>query len=155
MTSSQHVYEVRPCNDWRGVDLIGDRLPLTSSQDVYEVRPRKDRRGVDLIGDRLPLGLLWFEGPDAIEDAVSYARSFSHPHTATIRVLDESGMLAVTLELADDFSRAIHISARPPRSCLNSSKSNWSRQNLCRNAQQSAQWCQRLRSVPSFLLAAR
>jgi hypothetical protein len=96
---------------------------MTSSQHVYEVRPRKDRRGVDLIGDRLPLGLLWFEGPDAIEDAVSYARSFSHPHTATIRVLDGSGLLAVTLELADDFSRAIHISARPPRSCLNSLKS--------------------------------
>jgi len=27
---------------------------LTSSQHVYEVRPRKDKRGVDLISDALP-----------------------------------------------------------------------------------------------------
>ena len=77
----------------------------SSSQHVYEIRPRKDRRGIDLIGERLPLGVLWFEGPDAIEDAVNYARSFSYSHPVIIRVLDESGTLAVTLELADDFSR--------------------------------------------------
>jgi hypothetical protein len=28
--------------------------PMTSSQHVYEVRPRKDHRGVDLISDVLP-----------------------------------------------------------------------------------------------------
>jgi hypothetical protein len=61
----------------------------------YEIRPRKDRRGIDLIGERLPLGVLWFEGPDAIENAVNYARSFSYPHPAIIRVLNESGTLAV------------------------------------------------------------
>ena len=27
---------------------------MTSSQHVYEVRPRKDQRGVDLISDALP-----------------------------------------------------------------------------------------------------
>src|SRR6266550_5995884 len=48
---------------------------MSSSQHVYEIRPRKDRRGFDLIGDRLPLGLLWFEGPDAFGDAVSYANT--------------------------------------------------------------------------------
>ena len=78
---------------------------MSSSQHVYEVRPRKDRRGIDLIGERLPLGVLWFEGPDAIKDAINYARFFSYSHPAIIRVLDESGTLAVTLELADDFSR--------------------------------------------------
>src|SRR5262245_2105789 len=77
---------------------------MSSSQHVYEIRARKDRRGIDLIGERLPLSALRFEGPDAIEDAVNYARSFSYPHPAIIRVLNESGMLAVTLELADDFS---------------------------------------------------
>ena len=30
--------------------------PMTSSQHVYEVRPRKDHRGVDLISDALPFG---------------------------------------------------------------------------------------------------
>jgi hypothetical protein len=28
---------------------------MTSSQHVYEVRPRKDKRGVDLISDVLPI----------------------------------------------------------------------------------------------------
>ena len=31
-------------------------LPMTSSQHIYEVRPRKDKRGVDLISDALPFG---------------------------------------------------------------------------------------------------
>jgi hypothetical protein len=70
---------------------------MSTSQHLYEVRPRKDRRGIDLIGERLPLGVLWFEGPDAIEDAVNYARSFSHPHSAIVRVLDESGTLRFAL----------------------------------------------------------
>jgi hypothetical protein len=39
---------------------------MTSSQHVYEVRPRKDHRGVDLISDALPFGRLWYEqAPDA------------------------------------------------------------------------------------------
>jgi len=33
---------------------------MTSSQHVYEVRPRKDKRGVDLISDVLPFGRLWY-----------------------------------------------------------------------------------------------
>jgi len=94
---------------------------MSSSQHVYEVRPRKDRRGIDLIGEQLPLGVLWFEGPDAIEDAVNYARSFSYSHLAIIRVFDESGTVAVTLELPDDFSPAVNIPARPLRLCLMSS----------------------------------
>jgi hypothetical protein len=28
-------------------------------QHVYEVRPRKDKRGVDMISDALPFGRLW------------------------------------------------------------------------------------------------
>jgi hypothetical protein len=86
---------------------------MSSSQHFYEIRSRKDRRGIDLMGERLPLGVLWFEGPDAIEEAVNYARSFSYPHPAIIRVSDESGIVAVTLELADEFSRGGNISARP------------------------------------------
>jgi hypothetical protein len=33
---------------------------MTSSQHIYEVRPRKDKRGVDLISDALPFGGLWY-----------------------------------------------------------------------------------------------
>jgi hypothetical protein len=76
---------------------------MTSSQHVYEIRPRKDRRGFDLIGDPLPLGLLWFEGPDAIGDAVRYAIFFSRPQPAIIRLFDESGAVIETHEHAGDF----------------------------------------------------
>jgi hypothetical protein len=39
---------------------------VTSSQHVYQVRPRKDKRGVDLISDALPFGRLWYGEPSAI-----------------------------------------------------------------------------------------
>jgi len=43
------------------------------SMNTYEVRPRKDHRGVDLISDVLPFGRLWYDKPNAIENAISYA----------------------------------------------------------------------------------
>jgi hypothetical protein len=36
---------------------------MTSSQHVYEIRPRKDHCGVDLISDVLPFGCLWYGEP--------------------------------------------------------------------------------------------
>ncbi len=42
----------------------------------YEVRPRHDRRGVDLISDVLPFGRLWYGEPDAISNAIGYAKLF-------------------------------------------------------------------------------
>ena len=39
------------------------RDAMISSQHVYEVRPRKDHRGVDLISDALPFGRLWYGEP--------------------------------------------------------------------------------------------
>ena len=81
-------------------NIIGNySLTMTSSQHVYEIRPRKDRRGFELISDRLPLGVLWFEGPEAIVDAVNYAKFYSRSHDATIRLFDESGALIETHEL--------------------------------------------------------
>jgi hypothetical protein len=47
---------------------------MTSSQHVYEVRPRKDHRGVDLISDALPFGRLWYGEPNAIANAIEYAK---------------------------------------------------------------------------------
>ena len=40
---------------------------MSSSQHLYGVRPRKDKRGVDLISDALPFGRLWYDGPNAAE----------------------------------------------------------------------------------------
>ena len=76
---------------------------MTSSKYIYEIRPRKDRRGFDLVGDRLPLGFLWFEGPDAIVDAIFYAKFYSRSHPAIIRVFDESGAMVGTHESVGEF----------------------------------------------------
>jgi hypothetical protein len=46
---------------------------MTSSQHIYEVRPRKDHRDVDLICDALPFGRLWYGKPNAITNAVNCA----------------------------------------------------------------------------------
>ena len=50
---------------------------MTSSQHVYEVRPRKDKRGVDLICDALPFGGLWYRTEPAPQSAT---RSFAAAH---------------------------------------------------------------------------
>jgi hypothetical protein len=47
---------------------------MNSSEHVYEVRVRKDQRGVDLISDALPDGRLWYGEPDAISNAIGYAK---------------------------------------------------------------------------------
>jgi hypothetical protein len=41
---------------------------------VYEVRPREDKRGVDLISDVLPFGRLWYDEPNAVSSAKFYSR---------------------------------------------------------------------------------
>ena len=64
---------------------------VTSSQHVYEVRPRKDKRGVNLISDALPFGRLWYDGPNAITNAVDYAKFFSRSRGPVIRVYGEVG----------------------------------------------------------------
>ena len=54
---------------------------------IYEVRPRKDKRGVDLISDVLPYGALWYAEPNAISNAINYAKFRSRSHNAVIRVI--------------------------------------------------------------------
>jgi hypothetical protein len=76
---------------------------MTSSQHVYEVRPRKDHRGVDLISDALPFGALWYGEPDAIANAIGYAKHRSRSHTAVIRVYDDAGNVIETHEQVGDF----------------------------------------------------
>ena len=47
---------------------------MRSTIHVYEVRLCKDHRGVDLISDALPFGRLWYGEPNAVSDAVDYAK---------------------------------------------------------------------------------
>jgi hypothetical protein len=76
---------------------------VTSSKDVYEVRPRKDKRGVDLISDVLPFGRLWYGGPNAISNAIGYAKFYSLSYDAVIRAYDAAGNVIETHEHKGDF----------------------------------------------------
>ena len=64
----------------------------------YQVRPSKDKRGVDLISNALPFGCLWYDGPNAISNALGYAEHRSRSHDTVIRVYDESGNVIETHE---------------------------------------------------------
>ena len=70
---------------------------------LYEVRPRKDRREFDLISDTLPFGRLWYGEPNAISNAVGYAKFYSRSHDAVIRVYDDAGDTMETHEYKGDF----------------------------------------------------
>jgi hypothetical protein len=76
---------------------------MTSSQHLYEVRPRTDHRGVDLISDALPFARLRYGEPNAVSNAIGYARFFSRSHDAVIRVYDEAGDVIETHEHAGEF----------------------------------------------------
>ena len=73
-------------------------LGLTTGQDVYDIRPHKSGDGVDLISDQFRYGPIWYAGPDAVRNAVAYAKyhSVSRSHRAIIRVLDDSGVVIQT-----------------------------------------------------------
>ena len=69
---------------------------MTSAAHICEVRPRKDKRGFDLISDALPYGRLWYGEPNAISNAINYAKSFSRSHDCVIRVYGEAGKVIET-----------------------------------------------------------
>ena len=84
-----HAEEIRAASAI-GIDSVMTHL--------YEVRPRKDKRGVDLISDVLPFGRLWYGEPNAISNAMSYAKFFSRSLDAVIRVYDDAGNVTETYE---------------------------------------------------------
>jgi hypothetical protein len=75
---------------------------MTSSH-AYEVRPRKDHCGVNLISDALPFGRLWYGEPNALANAVDYAKFYSRSRHAVIRVYDEAGNVIETHQHKGDF----------------------------------------------------
>jgi hypothetical protein len=70
---------------------------------VYEIRPRKDKHGFDLISDVLPFGRLWYGEPNAIANAIGYAKFFSRSRDAVIRVYHESGNVIQTHDHKGNF----------------------------------------------------
>jgi hypothetical protein len=86
-------------------NLLGDansrmEMASTPAQDVYEIRPRKSRDGFDLISDGLRRGPIWYAGPDAVRNAVAFAkyRSCARARWAIIRVFNEAGKVTETHE---------------------------------------------------------
>jgi len=70
---------------------------------VYEIRPRKDDCGVNLISDVLPLRCAVLSGgPDAINNAIDYAKLYSRSHDAVIRVYDETGNVVVAVRISNE-----------------------------------------------------
>jgi hypothetical protein len=65
----------------------------------------EDKRGVDLISDVLPFRALWYGEPDAITNAIGYAKFRSRSHDAVIRVYDEAGNVIETHEHAGEFKK--------------------------------------------------
>jgi hypothetical protein len=95
----------------------------------YEVRPRKDKRGVDLVSDALPFGRLWYGDPNAIANAIGYAKFRSPSHRAVIRVYDESGsviepggfpkgLCACAKDESETFSKTLRAGVALNKDCL-------------------------------------
>jgi hypothetical protein len=55
------------------------------------------------IPNALPFGRLWYGEPDAISNAVGYAKFYSRSRDAVIRVYDQAGNVIDTHEHAGDF----------------------------------------------------
>ena len=72
---------------------------LPSSEHYAVLAPR----GVDLISDALPFGGLWYEGPEAVSNAIGYAMHDSRSHNAVIRVYDAAGNVIEAHEHKGDF----------------------------------------------------
>jgi hypothetical protein len=58
---------------------------------IYEIRPRVDGKGCHLISDVLRFGRFWYAGPNAIANAIKFAKFSSRSRDAVIRVYNEAG----------------------------------------------------------------
>jgi hypothetical protein len=76
---------------------------MSRSMHVYEIHPRKDKRGVNLISDALQFGRLWYDGPNAVSNAIGYAKFRSRSHDPVIRVYNATGNMIETHDHKADF----------------------------------------------------
>src|SRR6266446_4578647 len=94
------VRDLQPVKDVKGGSgVTGNFTPITGTTaypkteevTIYEIRPRVDGNGCNLISDVLRFGRLWFAGPNAISNAIKFAKFYSRSHGAVIRVCDSAG----------------------------------------------------------------
>ena len=57
----------------------------------------------DTISDVLPFGRLWYGEPNAVSNAIDYAKFYSRSHDAVIRVYDAAGNVIEAHKHAGDF----------------------------------------------------
>jgi hypothetical protein len=85
--------------EWQMIRPVCHRRILHT---ITKSPPRKDKRGVDMISDALPFGRLWYGEPNAISNAIGYAKHRSRSHNAVIRVYDDAGNVIETHEHKGD-----------------------------------------------------
>jgi hypothetical protein len=51
----------------------------------------------------LPFGRLWYDGSNAVSNAINYAKFYSRSHGAVIRVYDDAGNVIETQEHRGEF----------------------------------------------------
>jgi hypothetical protein len=71
--------------------------------DALRSQLRWQRLAAHLISDVLPFGRLWYGEPNAVANAIGYAKHRSRSHNAVIRVYDAAGNVIETREHASDF----------------------------------------------------
>jgi hypothetical protein len=80
---------IRSSSAYSGIRCPHERLRNPTAQ---------SHRGVDLISDALPFGRLWYAEPNAVSNAIGYAKFRSRSCNAVIRVYDDAGNVIETHE---------------------------------------------------------
>ena len=76
---------------------------MTQEKHAYEIRLYWHNCTVDLISDALPSVRCGIGEPNAVSNAIGYAKFRSRSHHAVIRVYDEAGNVIETHEHAGEF----------------------------------------------------
>ena len=63
-----------------------------------------------IFTNALPFGGIWYGEPNAISNAIGYAKFRSRSHDAVTRVYDDAGNVIETHEHADEFRHASTLS---------------------------------------------
>jgi hypothetical protein len=70
---------------------LKETIFFCDSDDTRACLIEAGHRGVNLISDALSFSRLWYAEPNAISNAVDYAKFRSRSHDAGIRIYDEAG----------------------------------------------------------------
>jgi hypothetical protein len=75
-----------------GLNQSDHLVEASNGMHVYELGPRKDHRGAIEFPMCCPSVACWYGEPNAVSNAVDYAKFRSRSHCAVIRVYDAAGL---------------------------------------------------------------